>query len=83
METIINRKRGLISGLILFIGVLVGITVLAYAFGLTPWSSKASIVRPQTSNEVVVINYYNFKPFNLIEPLKEEISNDTIYFEHS
>ena len=72
METISNRKRGIISGLILFVGVIVGITVLAYAFGFTPWASKASVVHPHTSNELVVKDYSNFNPFTFIERLKEE-----------
>jgi hypothetical protein len=76
MDTISNRKRGVISGLILFIGVLVGITVLAYAFGLTPWASKASIVYTQKSNELVVSDYSNFNPINFIERLKEERSKE-------
>lgn len=72
MDTISNRKRGVISGLILFIGVIVGITVVAYAFGLMPWSSKASLVQPQISTEVVVTDYSNFNPFTLIERIKED-----------
>ncbi len=71
MDAISNRKRGIISGLILFIGVVVGITVLAYAFGFTSWASKASIIQPNTSTELVVTDYSNFNPFTLIERLKE------------
>ena len=71
MNTISNRKRNLISGLILFIGVVVGISVLAYAFGFLPWSSKASLGNPHFSTGIDITDNSQFHPLNLFEKIKE------------
>jgi len=74
MNTLSNRKRNILSGLILFIGVLVGITVLAYAFGFAPWSAKASLGNPQITTGIDVTDNSKFNPFNIIERIKDERS---------
>ncbi len=76
METSINRKRKFVSGLILFIGVVVGISVLAYTFGFSLWSSTANLGKPQFSTKEVITQNSLSNPFNFIERFKENKSKD-------